>query len=229
MENSLVPKEIVINKVWQYSKHYGNLLSYCEQLSKNDYSNGHAKLIFLFNIMENVFKDKTCNFENSLSQTLTVLRNQDLITKAEFTFLNNKKNSVRVLRNILAHANLSKYNLVYKEGGKEVLYPLTENETCEKIYEMLSEIIFNLILRLITAESCESLKIVSEEKIRTAKIEIVELSPEQIMIFKGFDVSQISNWNSLNETAKYRIAENCSDTNMIAKIFEKMIVSLKKD
>lgn len=68
------------------------------------------------------------------------LKNQEFITQIEYSFLNDRNNSIRKLRNLLAHANLSKYNLIFIEENKEILYPLTENETCIKFYEMISKI-----------------------------------------------------------------------------------------
>lgn len=54
-------------------------------------------------------------------------------------------------RNLNGHANLSKYNIIFLSEDKELLYPLTENETGIKFYDLISKIIFNLILKIISS------------------------------------------------------------------------------
>ena len=44
-------KQEVIDYVWQYSKYYGNLLISCEKIAKLENFSGHARLIYLFNIL----------------------------------------------------------------------------------------------------------------------------------------------------------------------------------
>ena len=56
-------KQEVIDYVWQYSKYYGNLLISCEKIAKLENFSGHARLIYLFNILENIVKSQIKNYE----------------------------------------------------------------------------------------------------------------------------------------------------------------------
>lgn len=220
---SIYSKTEVIGYVWQHSRYYGNLLSYCEKLAEEQSGNGFALLVVLFNLTENVFKDRIKDYDARFSDVIKRLRNQGIITRTEYIFLNNKDNSIRRLRNLLAHANLSKYNLSFIEDGTEILYPLTENETCLKLYEMVSKVLFNLMLRIISIDFEEPFEIALDEKIKNLEINIKEITPEKLMEFKGIDVSTIPDWDKLTEPSKYRLAENTSDVRMISSIFKSLL------
>ncbi|HHK5544926.1 hypothetical protein COA19_03270 [Bacillus thuringiensis] len=225
MEKEFYSKSDVIEYVWQYSRYHGNLLSYCEQIAKEDSSNarnGFAALIFLLNLTENIFKDRIKNYDANLINVINELKNQGLITQTEYTFLNDRNNSIRRLRNLLAHANLSKYNLVFIEEGREILYPLTENETCIKLYEMFSGILFNLMLRIISVNFIKPFEINLDDKIKNLEINIKELTPEELLELKGVDVSGVPTWKELSEIDRYRLAENTSDVNMYLEIFKRL-------
>ncbi|MDQ0176451.1 DUF4145 domain-containing protein [Bacillus chungangensis] len=220
MEKDFYSKSEVIDYVWQYSKYHGNLLSYCEQIVKDDSRNGFTALIFLLNLTENIFKDKIKDYDANLINVINELKNQGLITQIECTFLNDRNNSIRRLRNLLAHANLSKYNFAFIEDGREILYPLTENETCIKLYEMFSGILFNLMLRIVSANFIKPFEINLDDKIKNLEINIKELTPEELLELKGFDVSDVSNWEELSEIDRYRLVENSGDVNIYTEVFK---------
>ncbi|MCT4777181.1 MULTISPECIES: hypothetical protein [Exiguobacterium] len=220
MEGYLYSKGEVIEKVWLHSRYHGNLLSYCDQIAGGKSGNGFVALIFLFNLTENIFKDRTKNYEASFMNVINELRTQKVITEIEYRFLNDKNNSIRKLRNLLAHANLSKFSFSMIEDGREIYYPLTENENCLKLYENVSNVLFNLILRLVSYSFSEPIEIDLDKEIQTIEINIVEFTPEQLLNFKGIDASTLPEWQELNETDKYRYAENASDVNMYEAIFK---------
>lgn len=220
MKKDYYSKPDVINYVWQHSRYHGDLLSYCEQIAEKNSGNGFAALIFLFNLTENIFKDRIKDYDSSFIAVITELKDQQLITQTEYTFLNDGKNSIRNFRNLLAHANLSKYNLTFDEGEEGILYPLTENETCIKFYEMVSGILFNLMLRIVSIDFTNPFEINLDNKIENLEINIKELTPEELLALKGMDVSEFPNWDGLSETDKYRLVENSSDANMITEIFK---------
>lgn len=225
MEKDYYSKSEVIDYVWQYSRYHGNLLSYCEQIAKEDSinaRNGFAALIFLLNLTENIFKDRIKNYDANLINVINELKNQGLITQTEYTFLNDRNNSIRRIRNLLAHANLSKYNLAFIEEGREILYPLTENETCIKLYEMFSGILFNLMLRIISVNCIKPFEINLDDKIKNLEINIKELTPEELLELKGFDISGVPTWEELSEIDRYRLAENSGDVNMYTEIFKRL-------
>lgn len=226
MENKYYSKGQIIDYVWQYSKYHGNLLSYCESIPKEGFGNGFVALIFLFNLTENIFKDRTKDYDATFHNVINKLRDENIITVKECRFLNNGRNGIRRLRNLLAHSNLAKYNLVFIEDGKEILYPLVENETCLKVYDMVSEVLFNIMLKVVSVEFIDNVNIDIrlDSKIDEIKINIKELSPEDILRLKGFDdFSQIPEWSSMNEVNRYRLAENTGDVNHYSHIFKALL------
>jgi hypothetical protein len=228
MKKDFYSKGEVIGYIWQFSRHYGNLLGHCEDVADEDGGNGgFAALIFLFNLTENIFKDRVENFDAPFHNIITTLNSQGIITQKEHEFLNATDNSIRRLRNLLAHANLSKYNLIFIEQGKEIYYPLTENETCLKLYDMVSSILFNIMLRIISINFEKQFEINVDEKIDNVEIKIKEFTPEDLMEFKGLDVSAYPDWHTHSETVRYRFAENASDVRVISAIFEGLKNSLK--
>lgn len=165
-------KGAVIDYIWQYSRYYGNLLISCEELSKERNLNGHASLIYLFNILENIIKSQIHDYDTSFMKAVDKLKSQNHINDIEYEFLNNKDYGIRKIRNLLAHANLSKYNIIFLSEDKELLYPLTENETSMKFYDLTSKIIFNLMLKIISSSFIISITVNIDETIMDFKIKI---------------------------------------------------------
>lgn len=247
MAKSEFSKFEAIDYIWQYSKYHGNLLSECEQIAEEEY--GHGSLVLLFNLIEVILKNKLGDYESNFFTTIKNAKDQRLINEIESQFLNNKVNGIRKFRNILAHENLSKYNVVINH--EELLYPLTENTTCLKLYEIFSEIIFNIILKIIAVDFTITIKPNVDLKIKKIDIKIVQLSAEQLLKFKGFnenhidtmkeaieEVIQLTNKSDqmeeaelykLTENQLYRMGENASDINMLTHIFSnvKMAKSIK--
>ncbi|PHB46768.1 hypothetical protein [Bacillus toyonensis] len=221
MEEEYYSKGQVIDYVWQYSKYHGNLLSSCESIAKGNFGNGFASLIFLFNLTENIFKDRVKDYDSAFYQVINKLKREEILTNTETKFLNNENNSIRRLRNLLAHSNLAKYHLSYIEDGREVYYPLVENETCLKVYDMVSEVLFNIMLKVVSVDFEQGFDIKTDNKIAEIEINIKELTPEQILNFKGIDdVSSIPQWSSMNEVERYRLAENTGDVNTYTEMFK---------
>ncbi|ANU23844.1 hypothetical protein [Planococcus donghaensis] len=218
MELELYSKGEVIDYVYQYSKYHGNLLVYCERIAKEETANGFATLIFLFNITENIFKGITEDYDVNFYEVIHNLRNQKYISREEYVFLNKGKTSVRGLRNIFAHADLSKYNLVFLENGKEVLYPLSENETCVILYDILSDVVFNLLLKVVSVNFVNPIPLNLDNTIKSIKLNLKEFSPEELMRFKGLEPKEIVEWEDFSEANRYRFAENASDVNVLAEI-----------
>ncbi len=209
----------VIDYVWQHSKYHGNLLSYCDTLAKQGHRNGTASLIFLFNIIENIMKDSVKDYDSGFHDVLKKVKNQNLIDYKESTFLNAPNNSIRKLRNLFAHSNLSKYSLIYVEDGNEIYYPLTEEETCLKLYETISDISFNIILKVVSNNFIKKLNIDTSEALKNIEIRIKVHTPEELLHFKGLDKMATSPyWQTLNENEKYLLVENSSDANMVTHI-----------
>lgn len=220
----MLDKSSVIDEVWQHSKYHGNLLAYCDSLSKVSHANGFATLLFLLNIIENTMKDAIKDYDSGFHDVLKKVKHQGLINYKEAKFLNAPNNSVRKLRNILAHSNLSKYSVIYLEDEKEISYPLTEEETCLKIYETISDVCFNIILKVLNVNFPKKYEIDLGKAIDEAQINIKEYTPEELLAFKGLEhLKSNPPWLSLSDTDKYRLIENSSDVNVLASIFDGLI------
>ncbi|EJC6994488.1 hypothetical protein MYD38_004627, partial [Vibrio parahaemolyticus] len=130
---------------------------------------------------------------------------------------NNKKTGVRRLRNVLAHANLSKFNIRF--GNEELLYPLTENDNCQLLYQKLSGIIFNIMLKVAALNLTVDISVNVDSEIKALKLSIIEFSPEDILIDKGIDPATLDGWQDLKVSDQYRIAENAQNVKVLTHIF----------
>lgn len=215
----------VIGYVWQYSKYYGNMLGYCEQVSQDENSRyGHISLLTLFNLSEVIFKSVVGNYDDEFKKIIQELKDRNIINEIEHDFLNNEQTGIRKLRNLLAHANLSKYNIIFREDTEEIMYPLTENETCEQLYEVLSPLLFNLILKVLQVNFIIPIEVNIDNNIQEMPIQIKEISTEKLLEYKGIDFSELEGWEEMLEVDKYRLAENASDVNILTEIFKQLLV-----
>lgn len=217
--SNLYKKGEVIDYVWQYSRHYGELLQCCD-IIVNEIS-AHAGLINLFNVTEVILKDSIKKYDIEFYKVLKELKEKEYINNIEYDFLNNKKISVRKLRNIFAHSNLSRYNLIFKDEPN-ILYSLTENNTCVKLYNIYSNIIYNIILKVIAREFIIDINVNLDDLIKGIDIKIREITPEELLKLKGIEFKDNSAWNSLSDSDKYRLADNSADANIYAMLFKQL-------
>ncbi|MBY3790454.1 hypothetical protein HPQ32_19020 [Photobacterium carnosum] len=206
-------KSQVIDYIWQYSRYYGNQLAFLRDVEEN----GSASLIYLFNLLENVLKAHIDDYGETFQNVVKKSYESGLLTKVEHDFLNNKKSGVRKLRNVLAHANLSKFNVRF--GSEKLLYPLTENDNCQLLYQKLSDIIFNIMLKVAALDLTVNISIDIDSEIKTLKLSIVEFTPEQILIDKGIDPATLNGWEDLKVSVQYRLAENAQNVKVLSHIF----------
>ncbi|MBF7065055.1 hypothetical protein ACOL3B_03385 [Aliarcobacter butzleri] len=213
-------KQEVIDYIWQYSRYYGDLLISCKKIAKLENFNGHVTLIYLFNILENIIKSQVKNYELNFVHVINKLKEKNYISEIEYDFLNNNEYGIRRIRNLLAHSNLSKYNIIFLFEDKKLLFPLTEDATCTKFYEYFSDILFNLMLKIISNNFITPISINLDEDIKKLKIRIQEITPEELLSYKGIDYKQLKGWNEMLEDDKYKMAENASDVNIYTHIFK---------
>ncbi|ELK2079317.1 hypothetical protein RUX26_003862 [Vibrio alginolyticus] len=215
-------KSQVIDYVWQYSRYYGDQLAFLVDIEEN----GSASMVYLFNLLENVLKIHVDDYDENFQNVVKKSYKSGLLTKVEHDFLNNKKSGIRKLRNIFAHANLSKFNIRF--GNENVLYPLSENDNCKLLYEKLSDILFNIVLKVAALELALDIPVNLERDIKLLNLSIVEYTPEDILIEKGIDPSMLPEWNNLKESDKYRHAENAQNVKVLSHIFSKLALELGK-
>ncbi|UYF99035.1 hypothetical protein [Halomonas sp. GD1P12] len=187
---------------------------------ENIENNGSASLAYLFWMLENILKACADDFGDSFQGVVKTSYVSGLINQVEHDFLNNKTSGVRKLRNVFAHANLSKFNI--KFSGDELIYPLTENENCRLLYQRISKVIFNIMLKAAVSRLSVDFSINVDKEIKGLGYSIVELSPEEVLLGKGIDPSMLSGWDDLSESERYRHAENAQDVNMVVHFISRV-------
>ena len=130
-------KNETIHLLNYYSRYYCRQYIACEELFENQ--KGHLALFNLLALFENIMKSTLNDFDDTFYNLNLRLKEKKLINELELKFLNDKKVGIRKIRNILAHANLSKYYL--EIIGNKVTFPFTENETCLILYQHLSKLL----------------------------------------------------------------------------------------
>ncbi len=212
MEN-MHHKSTVIDNVWLYSRYFGNQLAYLKEIEEN----GSASLVYLLNLLENVIKSYVDDYESNFQSVVKETFKRGLLTQIEYEFLNNKVNGIRKLRNAFAHANLSQFSFQFENNP--IIYPLTENENCQILFSKISDIIFNIILKIAIVPLNVDLSVNTDVAIKNLKYKIVTLTPEDILLDKGIDPVTLHGWGTLTDSEKYRHAENASNVNVLAHIF----------
>ena len=195
-----------------YSKYYCRQLIECEELFHNE--KGHFALFNLLALFENIIKSALNDFESNFYNLNVKLRDENLVNEVELDFLNDNKVGIRKIRNILAHANLSKYDLVIDEN--ESTYPFTENETCLILYESLSIIISGIILKILKPSLILKYDVDLDILVKKMNFKIITRTPEELMNFKGIPMNK--EWEKLDESIKYRLVENSPDINILSEI-----------
>lgn|SRR3989338_4688462 len=201
-----------------YSKYHCRQFIECEELFENQ--KGHLSIFYLFSLLENVIKSTLNDFDSTSFTLIQQLNNTSIINKKETDFLNSQSNGIRRLRNIFAHANLSKFDL--KINDQQVTYPLIENETCLLLYEMVSPIISGIILKVLDPilENDDNLDMTV--LINLLDYEIIERSPEQLLEFKGMSAELFNGWEELDESTKYRLVENSPSADILSGILRNL-------
>ena len=197
-----------------YSKYYCRQYISCEELFENQ--KGHLALFNLLALFENIMKSTLNDFDDTFYNLNLRLKEKKLINELELKFLNDKKVGIRKIRNILAHANLSKYDL--EIIGNKVTFPFTENETYLILYQHISSIISGIILKILEPSMIMDYKINVNSQIENLKFNFITRTPEELMKFKGIEID--AGWEKLDEANKYRLIENSSDVNVLAEIFK---------
>ena len=215
-------KHEVIDYIWQYSKFYGNKLGDCEQYFYD--GDGYIALILMFEVAENICKSIVGDYESSFFTVVDKLYKKHYITGAERDFLSTKSCSVRKIRNYFAHANLMSINVVVEENGKDIYYPLSENESCLLVYQLISSLLFNVLLDIVKGDLLMKSSSELEGLLQNYNIKIVELTAEETMKLQGLKETDIAKMKDfIDENAMMRLADNGSNVDVLAEIFKGLI------
>lgn len=225
-------KYTIFDRVWTYSRNYSQQLYECEKLY--ELNHGFAALTLLFNVFESISRSVLNDFASTSYDIFMNLYHNELLSEREYNFINIDEFCIRKIRNLYTHKNLSAFSLIVNEEGKEVLWPLTEPETSLLLYESISDILFNIIYKLIgmpyaVVESETDDKIITDRLIDKCDLRIQELSIIEMLKMKGFPENYLDDL-TIPENDKIRLIENAPDQNVLHEIFQKIVgISTEQD
>jgi len=218
-------KTTVLDYLWIHSRFNAICLHQSSVLYRE--GKGFAAVTVLFSCLESVAKSVANDYDSSLKKVFKKLFDDGILTEIEHNFLNDSNHCIREIRNLYAHANISTINLVSVEDGKEILCPLTEDETSLLLYQKISDIVYNLILKCISSNFVDEVKVrfsqPLDDAILQCDLRIKILSVPELLVLKGYPSDYISNDIDIPEDAKYRIVDNAPDLNMRMHILSQLV------
>lgn len=230
MGNTIPEKRVILDYLWQHSRFYSNRLYECEELYREN--RGYAAIFMLFSCFESISKSVANDYDSSAYTVYEKIYNQNLLTDTEYSYINTNEFSLRKIRNLFAYANVATINLIVNEDGSEILWPLTEDDTAILLYKKISDIIFALVLKLISATFIEEVKkdivIDLDNEICSCQLNFRILTTKEMLVLKGFPEDYIPDNLDIPEDAKIRLIDNAPDVNIYKFIFEN-ITNLQED
>lgn len=223
-------KSELMDIIWQYSRHFGNLIGYCESSSLS--GDGMLALIMILNILESTEQNCLNDFESNAKKLVQELRKRGVISQIACEFINNDSNGMRTVRNIFVHKNISAYYFKMPEISGDLEYPFSENANCLIFYNYISYSLFLVISSLIAydSEQNEQEELTSNNELNFQKdVEVSETdkviekiqfdigkhTPEELFRLKGIDPDTILK-HGFNEAHLYRLVDNASDVNLLS-------------
>jgi len=227
----LYDKQTVLDYLWVHSHFNAMCLYQSEELYRLE--KGFSAITVLFNCLENVSKSITNDYNSNLQQVFKKLFDDGIITAVEHDFLNVGDYCIRRIRNLYAHANIAAINLVNVENGKEILWPLTEDDTSLLLYGKVSDIVYNLILKMISSMFIDEVKnrfsFSLDNHILACDIRFKILSVKELLVMKGYPEDYISDDLNIPEASKYRLVDNSPDVGMYELIFSQLFKEKEND
>lgn len=216
MAENTFDKHTILDYLWSHSHFYSALLYECEELYRQN--RGHAAILVLLSCFESISKSVVNDYDSSSFIIYQKLKEQGLFSETEYSFINIDEFCLRKIRNLFAHANISAINMVVEEDGEKILWPLTENETTILLYGIISDLVFNLILKMVSTTFVDEVRtkfsISLDEKIVSHKLIFRTLTSKELLVLKGYPEDYIPDNLGIPEDAKIRLIENAPDVNM---------------
>ena len=164
----MLDKRTIWEAIWLNSHNYGELLMTVSRLA--DYEEYFAAMLILFNAEELIFKAALEDYNHNLIHDLKALRESGAIGEIEYFFLSNDESGMRRIRNIITHKERYDYYLEESSNGSKLYHSFAEEETWKFVYDLYSDIIFNILIHV-----TPSFFKVSQSDIETA---ILNVMPE---------------------------------------------------
>lgn len=112
----------------------------------------------------------------------------------------------------------------WKENGKKIYYPLSE-ESCLLLYEIISDITFNILLNIVSNEFIINVQTDLEKTILNFDINIKKVSAEENLKMVGWTEEQIEAMKLGCDGHKlFRLADNSSNVEVYTKIFSNLVI-----
>lgn len=212
----------IIDAIWSVSRYHGNTIGAIFKLSEEC---PQISTTMLFLMLENTCRIKLDDFNTaSISKLYSKLNEQGFLTDAELQFINSNENSLRVIRNKMAHRNVIKHCFIVNENGQDIVYPFTETSTWKYFFNKYSNVILSIIYNLFCSDILGFSPIDTFPQLSQNKIILKELSVKDIFRLKGFSDNDINKiiFTTTSESEQYILAENASDINMISSILKNL-------
>lgn len=133
-----------VNQLYSSSHHLYNVLDEIQRAIEED-GQYYIGLQSLFNFVEQYFRVKTGDYSSQSRQLYTKCYALDLITECDYKYLNDQKNSFRVLRNAFMHRNVYLTYIIDLRSHEKTQYPLSEDSTIKLIAKNIFEDVKKII------------------------------------------------------------------------------------
>lgn len=137
----------MIERIWEYSRFYGELLYSANRLNQN--GDGYAAFLLLFNVLELICKSLRESDKDNIFGDIIWLADNGLFTQEEKEFLSGE-NGIRKIRNIMTHRNPYSFFYVDDEG---IIYPFAESETWGIAYREYAPRVIRILSKAIERKS----------------------------------------------------------------------------
>ena len=132
----------MIERIWEYSKFYGDLLFTANHLSQDGES--YAAFLVLFNAVELICKSLRETDNGNPSQDIAWLADNGYFTDEEKEFLNGET-GLRRVRNIMTHRD--PYAHFFNVDG--VMYSFADKETWDFVYQQYAPYVIKALFNAI--------------------------------------------------------------------------------
>lgn len=222
-------KSIVADYLYSHSHFLHSCLVQCETLYQQNL--GFSCVTVLFNCLENVARSATNDYDSKLIAVFSSLYEKGHITEKEHNFLNEGDFCLRVIRNKYAHRNAAAINFVVQSDGGEELWPLTENDTSLMLYDKISDIVFNLMIKIVSTGYIDSVKerfkAPLDPYIEKCDLQYKTLTAKELLVLKGYPEDYIPDDLSMPEDAKLRLVDCAPDLNINLPFYSRLADLLK--
>lgn len=224
-------KTTVADYIWCHSRFLHSCLVQCEELYRHNM--GFSCVTVLFNCLENVSRSAINDYTSKLWDVFSFLYEKKYITLKEYEFLNMGNSCLRKIRNLYAHKNVASIYFIEPCSEGEYLWPLTENETSLMLYNKISDIVFNLMVKIVSINFIDTVKarfqISLDSSIDECHLKYKILSAKELLVLKGYPEDYIPDDLDIPEDAKLRMVDCAPDLNMNLPIYSALVDFLQNE